>query len=371
MSKVILAILTIVSLLLTTNNIITFFNPQQVQAIIQTANDAVIASSQPSTTTTNNFLTYTNSTYGIKVHYPPDWVYKGHNKSGTSVQNVVTFASLNSLVSDSGKFPVLLYIGIEKLPYYNIPLALYTNLTINNLRQAVSGFELIKSNTTNTTIAGSPANKIVFTSTNGLKTMAVFTIKGNEAYVIEYISAASKYPSYLPIAQKMVDSFDIINTNTAASMPSNINQTQSFLTYTNSTYGIKIQYPSDWKIEHPRNPTIVVRFHSPTVSVLGIEIENLPPNTKLVEKEAAVINLLSKAFAGFKLIGSIPAVLADNAAERIVYTVTQGKIDLKFMQVITIKVDKGYTITYGTTKELFANDLPTVHRMIDSFQITR
>jgi DUF4097 and DUF4098 domain-containing protein YvlB len=36
--------------------------------------------------------------------------------------------------------------------------------------------------------------------------------------------------------------------------------TTNFLKYENSTYGIKIQYPSDWRVEGDSNPSISHHF---------------------------------------------------------------------------------------------------------------
>jgi len=35
-----------------------------------------------------------------------------------------------------------------------------------------------------------------------------------------------------------------------------------FLQYRNSIYGIKIQYPSDWRDEGGSNPAIIAKIHS-------------------------------------------------------------------------------------------------------------
>jgi hypothetical protein len=52
-----------------------------------TTNSTTTSTQQPK----NAFLTYTNSTYGIKIHFPSDWVYKESNASNNSVQTIVSF----------------------------------------------------------------------------------------------------------------------------------------------------------------------------------------------------------------------------------------------------------------------------------------
>ena len=168
------------------------------------------SNAQTTTITTTNFLTYQNSTYGIKIQYPSDWLYKESNTSNSSVQTVVTFVSPNLVTAPTSKSFVALTVAVQSLPFHNLPLNTYTNLNVNTLRQSEPGFQLIMSN--DTTLAGgnNPAHKITYTVATGLKTMAVYTIKGDKAFILEYITGSeATYSSYLPIAQKMVGSFQI------------------------------------------------------------------------------------------------------------------------------------------------------------------
>jgi hypothetical protein len=175
----------------------------------------------------SSFLTYHNSTYGVIAQYPSDWIYKGSEISNDSVQGIVTFTSPKLLTSGSNESLVLVTAGIEKLPFYNMPLDFYTNLTINNLRKSEPGFRLLASN--EISLAGiKPAHKIIFTSHTMPNTMAVYGIKGDKAYVIDYIAGSkATYFNYLPIAQKMIDSFQIVNSTSSATQtnPNNKNAT--------------------------------------------------------------------------------------------------------------------------------------------------
>jgi serine/threonine-protein kinase len=78
----------------------------------------------------------------------------------------------------------------------------YTNSQINPLEE-----KLLESNTT--TLADIPGYEIVFTSVQGLKTMQVWTIKDDKAYIITYVAKEEDYENDLQIAQKMIDSFEI------------------------------------------------------------------------------------------------------------------------------------------------------------------
>ena len=171
------------------------------------------SNAQPTTITTTNFLTYQNSTYGIKIQYPSDWLYKEGIASNSSVQTIVTFTSPNLVTAAPigiGKSLVAFTVAVQSLPFHNLSLNTYTNLNVNTLRQSEPGFQLLMSN--DTTLAGgnNPAHKITYTVATGMKTMAAYTIKGDKTFILEYITGSeATYSSYLPIAQKMLDSFQV------------------------------------------------------------------------------------------------------------------------------------------------------------------
>jgi hypothetical protein len=141
-------------------------------------------------------------------------------------------------------------------------------------------------------------------------------------------------------------------------------------TYANPASGIKIQFPSNWQQEQPNNSTTTVRFRWPTNGFLSIAVHsNVPSKIKLTEEMAAGIDLLNKIFERFNLTDITSTTLAGNPAQRIEYTARQDQVDLKFIQIVTIKDGKEYIITFGAPKGLFQNDVPAVQKMIDSFQI--
>ena len=211
--------------------------PKTITATPATTNNSTIFTSQQQLKK-STFLTYTNSTYEIKIQFPSDWLYRTSETSAGSVQRIVTFTSPKVLTTNSNKSIVVLTVGIEQLPFYNMPLDLYTNLTINNLRKSEPGFRLLASN--EISLAGNKtAHKIIFTSDTMPNTMAVYAIKGDKAYVIDYIAGSeATFSSYLPIAQKMIDSFQIVNAKTS------ITTTASSATQTNPNINNTIEKPT-------------------------------------------------------------------------------------------------------------------------------
>jgi hypothetical protein len=156
-----------------------------------------------------------------------------------------------------------------------------------------------------------------------------------------------------------------------------------FKTYENSTYGILMQYPSDWKNVEPgqfssqtNNFNIVVGFVSPKQSAsyesppaaLSIGIHNLSPSQSIMldQYSGAQINFIKEQEG---IIESTTITLKDNnntLAHKIVYINNKGQ---KIMQVWTIKGDKAYHITYAADADRYSDYLQSVQKMIGSFEI--
>ena len=75
------------------------------------------------------------------------------------------------------------------------------------------GFQVVQAST-NGSLAGKPAYVLVSTAEiiNNIRyqTMEVGTLSGNSKYTVIYEALASNYPTYLPTAQKMIDSFKLL-----------------------------------------------------------------------------------------------------------------------------------------------------------------
>jgi len=103
-----------------------------------------------STASNNNFLTYQDSTLGIKIDYPVGWIHELHPGS------LVTF--LASLESDSNTYPAGLGITVQHLGSGNTSLNEVTKVQIKNLTQSHPDFKLTES--TNSILAGNIAHSI-------------------------------------------------------------------------------------------------------------------------------------------------------------------------------------------------------------------
>ena len=185
-----------------------------------------------------------------------------------------------------------------------------------------------------------------------------------------------------------------------------------FLRYENSTYGIKMQYPSSWqKIEskgsyekgnHNNDKSIVEFRLSPSLSAgnpsidrstLKISIHKLPSQNIIVnlftffDKTApqkislegfvlSHVTTLLTTLPNFHLIRSESGetALADNTpAHKLVYEYReqgQKNILTKGMEILMVKDDTGYIIRYIAEESKYWDHLPTVQQMINSVEIT-
>ena len=175
------------------------FTLQPARAQNESAATSATTKTSPPTT---DYRVYDNSTLGIKMEVPADWLYKEINNTAVSF---VTNASSTSRAA--------VVVLIENIPT-NIPLDLFTQGSITNLQQGNPSFHLITSNTT--TLASNPAHQIVFTSPSAIgkylnKGMELWKLKNGKAYIIVYRAGpgVDKFSVQLPVVKHMIDSFQI------------------------------------------------------------------------------------------------------------------------------------------------------------------
>lgn len=153
----------------------------------------------------------------------------------------------------------------------------------------------------------------------------------------------------------------------------------NFRTYKNPDYSIKMQYPSDWSASKSglRDYTNVIAFYSPLENISDIFPEHLTLSITgysqhiTLQKFNTVLNNTLKQ-PGVKTIESNPTTLAGNPAHKIVFLPPTDNVPFKFetMLVWTVKSDKVYIISYNAEAARYSTYLPTIQKMIDSFEIT-
>ena len=156
-------------------------------------------------------------------------------------------------------------------------------------------------------------------------------------------------------------------------LPSVTQSTMS--TYTNSIYGITIQYPQDWRKFENSIAGVPVDFVLPKESdsdtgprgSVQIVVSNVSATDTL---DVYTQNLIQKQESrqDFKLIDSVPTTLVGNPAHKIVFT-SKIVYDVKSMYVYTIKNNYLYEVIYQAQSKRYPYSLGIVQQMIDSFEI--
>jgi PsbP-like protein len=192
-------------------------------------------------TTTNSvhFITYENSTYGIKMQYPSNWqkietedTSKGNNDNDKPIVEFKLPSSIGANLvhkNDQATFIIL----IHKLPPQNMISKIISSFDssrsqeisfkafvlshLTNLLIKLPDFHLIKSESGGTTLRdNTPAHKLVYTYSGGgekgsnvIKDMEIVAVKDDEGYIIRYLAQEPTFFDNLPHIQEIVKSFSI------------------------------------------------------------------------------------------------------------------------------------------------------------------
>jgi hypothetical protein len=166
-------------------------------------------------------------------------------------------------------------------------------------------------------------------------------------------------------------------------------QSTDFLTYDNATYGVTIQYPSNWLVEttdFPGDPlTHIVGFFSPLESRVDTyeerlwiiqEQQSFSEDFDLAQYAEQIVSNYHSTLTDFSLdeIDMETARLGNNdsPAYRMVYTerLQPENIDLKTLEIGTLIGDKVYIIMYHAETTRYDQYLPIIEEMINSVQLS-
>jgi hypothetical protein len=190
------------------NNNIT--NPPQNETIM---NQTTPAMNQTTTPAINSpLLSYNDPTFKFKISYPSNLTKYGVLNLNIRKTTNIGHESLGEvafgLPKSSGTFLTISF-GKES---GNFLLKDYVSTEINLLSRYM-GFKQVES--TPMSLGGNPAHRIVYVysivkngaEVNQGKSMEIITISNSWPIFVEYRGSLSDYQKYLPLAQKIIDSF--------------------------------------------------------------------------------------------------------------------------------------------------------------------
>jgi hypothetical protein len=159
------------------------------------------------TATNNNFTTFENSKFGLKIQSPVNWAKEitddpdlGQDVTFLVPGSPIKFAEKVSIMVNANQTGPLNEI-VRNMISFN-----------NNENNALRNYKVIES--VPTTLNGLNAHKLVTTYTDPkfkvVNSMQVIALKGDKLYEILYTSDPAKYHTLLPIVQQMIESFQFI-----------------------------------------------------------------------------------------------------------------------------------------------------------------
>jgi hypothetical protein len=187
-------------------------SPEEIQNEILKGNLKIKSTNNDTTTTessvqslVNGNLTYESPVYGIRTQYPDGWEILIQSTSNSSLS--LRFYSPPENDTDTYRENVILEINTIS---NNTALSNFTGAALASYLESFSDFELIELTSTNLANNTIPAYKLVGSRTQeGLDFMQIVAMKEDNVYVILYSSEKTRYSTYLPIIEKMIDSFEV------------------------------------------------------------------------------------------------------------------------------------------------------------------
>jgi hypothetical protein len=193
-------------------------SPEEIQNEILRGNLDIESDGMTTTTTTttttessvqflveDNILVYESPAYGIRTQYPDGWEIIIQSTSPSSIS--LRFNSPQENDTDVFRENVVFEINTIS---NNTALSNFTSATLISYLEAYPDLEFNELSSTNLTSAAIPAYKLAASRTqDGLDFMQIFAIKEDKVYTILYSAERTRYSTFLPIVEEMIDSFEV------------------------------------------------------------------------------------------------------------------------------------------------------------------
>lgn len=182
-----------------------------------------------SSPTNIQFLEYENPKLGWKIKYPSNWLVEEQNEKVDVVTGMleptdasVRFGPQNSTMG------TYLTISIQNLDSFlkNISLNEYAKSEIQELEGntpvavEITPFKIVEKGLTTISNNKTSAYKVVYSDivTGKSKGTTIWALNDNKVYDITYFVEDEVFPTYLPIIERMIDSFEISNSTAVKEM---------------------------------------------------------------------------------------------------------------------------------------------------------
>jgi hypothetical protein len=172
--------------------------------IERTDNDITTTESSLLSLMDGNLLAYESPFYGIRTQYPEGWEILIQSTSNSSIS--LRFDSPPENDTDIFRENILFVIDTVS---NNTTLSNFTSAAVTTYLEKYPDLKFNEVSSTNLTNNTIPAYKLVASRTqDGLEFMQIFAIEEGKLYTILYSSEKTRYSTYLPIIEKVIDSFE-------------------------------------------------------------------------------------------------------------------------------------------------------------------
>ena len=168
-------------------------------------NDTTTTESSVQFLSNDSILEYASPVYGIRTQYPDRWEIMIESTSNSSLS--LRFNS--PLENDTDIFRENILFEINTISN-NTVLYNYTSAAITSYLESYPDLKFSEVSSTNLTNTAIPAYKFVASHTQeGLDFMQILAINEDKVYTITYTSDKTRYSTYLPIIEEMINSFEV------------------------------------------------------------------------------------------------------------------------------------------------------------------
>jgi photosystem II reaction center protein PsbP len=168
-------------------------------------NGAATTDSSVQSLVSGNLLAYESPDYGIRTQYPEGWEILIQRTSNSSIS--LRFDSPPENDTDNFRENVLFVIDTIS---NDTALSNFTSTAVTSYLERYPDLEFSEVSSTNLTNNTIPAYKLVATrAQDGLDFMQIFAIQDDKVYTITYSSERTRYYTYLPIIERVIDSFEV------------------------------------------------------------------------------------------------------------------------------------------------------------------
>jgi hypothetical protein len=143
--------------------------------------------------------------------------------------------------------------------------------------------------------------------------------------------------------------------------------------YKNKVFGYQLGYPAGFKIKTVGSAVVFSSdiedktfAFSPSVNIVVIDLGAAPVDIESFYKQSK--DALARSLGNVKFLEDKKEKLAGISAYRLVYVSRQKKADFKFLQVMCIRDNKAYVLTYTALQEQYEKHLKTAQAIIKSFE---